>query len=66
LPVSDYFSYSYFYTVKDIKGKWLFNSWFFGRSTLIASLMMQREIIIRELDAAKIEYNNYLEAAALN
>jgi glycerol-3-phosphate O-acyltransferase / dihydroxyacetone phosphate acyltransferase len=56
LPVSGYFAYSYYSEVKNIRAKWLFISLFFSRSTLVANLIGQRELIIKELDSAKTEY----------
>jgi 1-acyl-sn-glycerol-3-phosphate acyltransferase len=64
LPISGYFAYSYYYSVKAIKGRWVFISLFYSRNTMMANLILQREIIIKDLDAAKVEYNNFLEASA--
>lgn len=57
LPLSGYFAYSYYYTVKSIRAKWLFISLFFSRTALIASLMEQRKLIVREFEAARTEYH---------
>jgi glycerol-3-phosphate O-acyltransferase / dihydroxyacetone phosphate acyltransferase len=59
LPVSGFFTYSYYYTAKIIRAKWLFISLFFSRSNLIAGLIRQRADIIKELDLAKNEYSAY-------
>jgi glycerol-3-phosphate O-acyltransferase / dihydroxyacetone phosphate acyltransferase len=56
LPWSGYFTYSYYYTAKHIRAKWIFISLFFSRSTMIANLIQQRLEIIKELDSAKTEY----------
>jgi glycerol-3-phosphate O-acyltransferase/dihydroxyacetone phosphate acyltransferase len=58
LPLSGYFTYSYYYSAKYIRAKWLFISLFFSRSTLMANLIQQRLEIIKELDSAKTEYTS--------
>ena len=56
LPLSGFFTYSYYHSAKNIRTRWLFISLFFSRSSLIADLVQQRAMIIKELDAAKNEY----------
>ncbi|MFL5730475.1 MAG: lysophospholipid acyltransferase family protein [Cytophagaceae bacterium] len=56
LPLTGFFTYSYYYSALDIRRRWLLISLFFSRSNLIASLIQQRTEIIRELDSAKTEY----------
>jgi glycerol-3-phosphate O-acyltransferase / dihydroxyacetone phosphate acyltransferase len=59
LPLSGFFTYSYYYSVLDLRTRWLLISLFYSRSNLIANLIQQRNSIIRELDSAKSEYTIY-------
>lgn len=57
LPIAGLFAYGYYYTVKNIRSRWLFISLFFSRATLISSLIEQRKQIIRELETARADYH---------
>ena len=56
LPVSGFFAYWYYYTLKEIRATWLLMMIFYKKSTIISKLITEREHIIAELFKAKDEY----------
>jgi glycerol-3-phosphate O-acyltransferase / dihydroxyacetone phosphate acyltransferase len=56
LPISGFFTYSYYYYAVAVRSRWTLTALFFSRNNLVANLIQQRNSIIKELDAAKNEY----------
>ncbi len=56
LPISGMFAFWYALMVKEIRAKWLLTMMFFKKSSLISSLISEREHLIAEFDKAKEEF----------
>ena len=59
LPISGLLSFYYYKKFKSIRGSWKISSLFYKRTTLITSLINEREIIINELETARKEFVTY-------
>ncbi len=59
LPISGLLSFYYYKKFKSIRGSWKISSLFYKRTTLITSLINEREIIINELEKARKEFVTY-------
>ena len=56
LPLSGLFAYRYYYTVIEIKNKWLLMMTFYKKSVFVANLISERENIIKEFNEVQNEY----------
>ena len=59
LPISGLLSFYYYKKFKSIRGSWKISSLFYKRTTLITSLINEREFIINELEKARKEFVTY-------
>ena len=59
LPISGLFAFYYYKKFKSIRGSWKIFSLFYKRTTVITSLINEREIIINELEKARKEFVTY-------
>lgn len=59
LPISGLFAFYYYKKFKSVRGSWKIFSLFYKRTTVITSLINEREIIINELEKARKEFVTY-------
>ncbi len=59
LPISGLLAFYYYKRFKSIRGSWKIFSLFYKKTTLITSLITEREIIITELEKARKEFVIY-------
>ena len=59
LPISGLLAFYYYKKFKSIRGSWKIFSLFYKRTTVITSLINEREIIINELETARKEFVTY-------
>jgi hypothetical protein len=59
LPISGLFAFYYYKKFKSIRGSWKIFSLFYKRTTVITSVINEREIIINELEKARKEFVTY-------
>ena len=59
LPISGLLSFYYYKKFKSIRGSWKIFSLFYKRTTVITSLINEREFIINELEKARKEFVTY-------
>jgi glycerol-3-phosphate O-acyltransferase/dihydroxyacetone phosphate acyltransferase len=59
LSISGLFAFYYYKKFKSIRGSWKIFSLFYKRTTVITSVINEREIIINELEKARKEFVTY-------
>jgi len=56
LPLTGLFAYWYYYSVIEIKNKWLLMMTFYKKSVFVANLISERESILKEFNMVRDEY----------